>query len=251
MSRAHIQEEVMNAVSISRISLQLAVAAIVAVPMSAFAAGASKSEQARTIVVPMPINTERVLLSESFDNYDPHWRQVRGHWALVEGNLLQARDDARELNAVMFNDSVSVADADITTEVSTLLDMPQVILASDDELLRTKRRVAGAGLVFRYQDEDNFYLFRTAGEEGVVLGKVVNGEWHELANPRAADFAGVMLKSGTPYTLRVRIVGNRIQAWIGDRAVANIEDDSLGTGRIGLATFRSKASFSALRIVER
>jgi hypothetical protein len=151
----------------------------------------------------------------------------------------------------MFNDSVNVADAEITTEVSILQDLPQIIVASDNELLNTKRRVAGAGLVFRYQDERNFYMFRTAGEEGVVLGKVVDGEWHELANPRAIDFAGVLLKSDTHYELRVRVVGNRIQAWIGDKAVANLVDDSLGTGRVGLATFRSKAAFGLLRIVER
>jgi hypothetical protein len=85
----------------------------------------------------------------------------------------------------------------------------------------------------------------------VVLGKVIDGEWHELANPRAADFAGVLLKSETPYSLRVRVAGNRIQAWIGDKAVANVVDDSLGTGRIGLTTFRAKAAFESLRVVER
>jgi len=138
----------MNAL-ISRTSLHLALAAIVTVPMTAFAAGAGKSE-ARTTVVTVPVNSERVLLADSFDNYDPHWRQVRGQWALVGGNLLQARDEARELNSMMFNDSVNVADAEITTEVSILHDLPQIIVAGDDELLTTKRRVSGAGLVFRY-----------------------------------------------------------------------------------------------------
>jgi hypothetical protein len=239
----------MNAL-ISRTSIHLALAALAAVPMTAFAAGAAKSDT-RTTIVTVPVSSERVLLADSFDNYDPHWRQVRGQWALVNGNLLQARDDARELNAMMFNDSVNVADAEITTEVSILQDLPQIIVASDSDLLNTKRRVAGAGLVFRYQDERNFYMFRTAGEEGVVLGKVVDGAWQELANPRALDFAGVLLKSDTHYRLRVRVVGNRIQAWVGDKAVANVVDDSLGTGRVGLATFRSKAAFAALRIIER
>jgi hypothetical protein len=151
----------------------------------------------------------------------------------------------------MYFDPLNVGDAEITTEVSIIHDMPQILTAGDEELLATKRRVAGAGLVFRYQDENNFYLFRTAGEEGVVLGKVIDGQWYELANPRAVDFAGLLLKSDTPYRLRVRVVGSRIQAWIGDRAVVNVQDDSLGTGRIGLATFRSKASFTALRVVER
>jgi hypothetical protein len=238
----------MNALSISRTALRLALAAIATVPLTACASGSNSSVGTR--IVSVPVNNERVLLSESFDSYDPHWRQVRGQWALVDGNLLQARDDARELNSMMFFDPLNVGDAEITTEVSIIHDMPQILTAGDEELLATKRRVAGAGLVFRYQDENNFYLFRTAGEEGVVLGKVIDGQWHELANPRAADFAGLLLKSDTPYRLRVRVVGNRIQAWIGDRAVVNVQDDSLGTGRIGLATFRSKASFTALRVVE-
>ncbi len=238
----------MNSLSISRTALRLALAAIVAVPLTACA---SRSNSVATRIVSVPVSNEKVLLSESFDNYDPHWRQVRGQWALVDGNLLQARDDARELNAMTFFDPLNVADAEITTEVSVIHDMPQILTSGDGELLATKRRVAGAGMVFRYQDENNFYMFRTAGEEGVVLGKVIDGQWHELANPRAADFSGLLLKSDTPYQLRVRAVGNRIQAWIGDKAVANVVDDSLGTGRIGLATFRSKASFNALRVVER
>ena len=239
----------MNALSIARSSIHLAVVALVAAPVTACAAGATNPARVRTVVV--PVSNERVLLSEDFNTYNPHWRQVRGQWALVGGNLLQARDDARELNSMMFFDPLTVADADITTEVSVMNDMPQIITASDNELLTSKRRVAGAGVVFRYQDENNFYLFRTAGEEGVVLGKVIDGQWYELANPRAADFSGLRLKAQTPYKLRVRVVGNRIQAWISDRAVVNVEDSSLGTGRVGLATFRAKAAFTSLRVVEK
>jgi len=205
---------------------------------------------------PMPLappaaNLERVLFAENFQQYSPYWRQVRGQWGLASGRLLQARDDVRELNAILFYDPLTIADAEITTEAMMVADMARFQTADDEELLTTKRRVAGAGLVFRYQDENNFYLFRTAGEEGVVLGKVINGVWHELANPRAADFAGVRLRMDTPYTLRVRVVGRRIQCWIADKAVANLEDSALGTGRVGLATFRSKAAFTSLRVVEK
>ena len=233
--------------SITRRTIELALVGFIAAPMAACAARAASPVMPQVIVQPA---SERVLLAEEFDTYSPHWRQVRGQWALVGGNLLQARDDARELNTMMYFDPLNVADADITTEVSVLNDLPQHLTAGDDELLRTKRLVSGAGVVFRYQDQDNFYMFRTAGEEGVVLGKVVNGEWHELASPRAADFAGPRLKTDRPYNLRVRAVGNRIQAWIGDTAVANVQDSSLGTGRVGLATFRSKAAFTSLRVVE-
>jgi hypothetical protein len=132
-----------------------------------------------------------------------------------------------------------------------MADLPQFTTAADQELLRTKRQIAGAGIVFRYQDENNFYLFRTAGEDGLVLGKMVNGEWHDLANPRAADFAGVLLKMDAPYNLRVRVAGKAIQCWIADKAVANLDDTSFSTGRVGVSTFRSKATFQSIRVVER
>jgi hypothetical protein len=239
----------MNALSISRTALRLALAAIVAVPLTACASRSNSSVGTRVVTV--PVNNERVLLSESFDNYDPHWRQVRGQWALVDGNLLQARDDARELNAMMYFDPLNVGDAEITTEVSVIHDMPQILTAGDEELLATKRRVAGAGLVFRYQDENNFYLFRTAGEEGVVLGKVIDGQWYELANPRAVDFAGCCSRAIHPTGCASASSAAASRRGLATGPVVNVQDDSLGTGRIGLATFRSKASFTALRVVER
>jgi hypothetical protein len=241
---------VMATFHFSRRSLHLALVSLMTLPLTACASGGGKLSVAP--VPPMaPTTGDRVLLADEFEDYSPQWRQVRGQWAMVDGTLLQTRDDVRELNTMMFYDPLTVADAEVRTEVRVLSDLPEHLTAGDDDLLATKRRVAGAGVVFRYQDERNFYLFRTAGEEGVVLGKVIDGEWHELANPRAADFAGVLLRSDTPYRLRVRVVGNRIQAWIGDKAVVNLVDGSLATGRVGLATFRAKAAFNALSIVER
>jgi hypothetical protein len=201
------------------------------------------------VVAPPP--TERVLLDEHFSTYSPYYREVRGHWGVVGGRLMQTRDEARELNTVRYYAPLTIADAEITTEATMMSDLPQFTTSDDDELLKTRRRIGGAGLVFRFQDENNFYLFRMAGEDGVVLGKVVNGQWQELANPRAEDFSGVRLRTDVPYELRVRVVGRRIQCWIADRAVANLEDGSFTTGRVGLSTFRSKAAFNSLKIVER
>jgi|KBSSwiS6_1023812.scaffolds.fasta_scaffold02922_2 hypothetical protein len=201
--------------------------------------------------VPANPGTEHVLFQANFQEYSPYWRQVRGQWGVVKGQLLQTRDDARELNTVMFYDPLIIADADITADAMMLTELPRFQTADDADLLRTKRMIAGAGIAFRYQDENNFYLFRLAGEDGVVLGKVVDGTWYELANPRAADFAGMRLRTDVAYRLRVRVVGNRIQCWIGDKAVANLEDGSLTTGHVGLTTFRSRAVFNSLKVVEK
>ena len=191
-----------------------------------------------------------LLFADEFNSYNPRWRQVRGQWSISDGSLRQTRDDVRDLNAVFYYDPLTIADADIATEATMVVDLPQFLTRADEELSNVKRRVAGAGIVFRYRDENNFYLFRTAGEEGAVLGKVVDGDWRELANPRAANFAGARLKMDTPYTLRVRVAGKRIQCWIAGQAVANLEDESFMTGRVGLTTFRSRASFAFVKVTE-
>jgi hypothetical protein len=196
---------------------------------------------------PPPPSTERVLLEDEFDAYNPQWRQVRGQWAVQNGEVRQVRDDPREANAIMYFDPLAISDAEVLTSVR-LIDGPTFQTPDQGQV---RRQIAGAGLVFRYQDENNYYMFRLAGEEGAVLGKMENGQWHDLANPRAADFSGTPIRSETDYVLRVRVEGNRIQCWIADRAVVNLQDSAFSTGRVGLVTFRTQARFGAVRVTER
>lgn len=200
---------------------------------------------------PAPMTGDKVLLEDHFAQYNPQWRQVRGQWAVAQGKLVQARDDAREGNSIFFYDPLTIADAEITAGVTVLARLPQFQTRDDEELLKTKRRIAGAGIVFRYQDDNNFYMFRLAGEEGAVLGRMQDGQWYDLANPRAADFAGVLVRMDTEYALRVRAEGRRIACWINNRAVASLDDSAFSIGRIGLATFRTQAAFSFIKVVER
>jgi hypothetical protein len=217
---------------------------LVTVILSAVGCGASTKVQ-------MPSPAERVLLNDEFNQYNPQWRTVRGQWAVQAGSAVQVRDDAREQNTIMYFDPLITADAEVATAVKMSATLPQFPTASDAELIEARRRIAGAGLVFRYQDENNYYMFRLAGEDGVVLGKMVDGKWQDIANPRAADFGGTSIKMDTEYTLRVRTEGRRIQCWINGRAVANLEDASFSTGKVGLVTFRTRAAFSSIRVVER
>jgi hypothetical protein len=189
----------------------------------------------------------KVLLHDDFDAYNPNWRQVRGQWAVADGVMAQVREDERERNTILFYEPLPVADAELETEVSMSVS-PGVFNSGDPSVFR---RIVGVGLVFRYQDENNFYMFRLAGEEGAVVGKMRNGQWEDMANPRAADFAGTLVQFRTPYRLKVRLQGRRIQCFIGERAVASLEDDTFSTGRVGLVTFRSQGNFSWIRVVDR
>jgi hypothetical protein len=225
---------------------------VTAMMLAVFAAGCgAATAPPPALPAPPPASQDKVLLHDDFDQQNPQWRQVRGQWAVQGGHAVQVRDDARELNTIMFYDPLSIADAEMTSVVSMQARLPQFQTAGDAELIEVRRRIAGAGLVFRYQNENNFYMFRLAGEDGAVLGKMQDGQWTDLINPRAADFSGSLIKVDTPYRLRVRTQGRRIQCWINDRAIANLEDSSFSTGRVGLVTFRTQASFDSIHVIEK
>jgi hypothetical protein len=190
-----------------------------------------------------------------YDNFDfrkNEWQQIRGNWRFYNGFLVQDSADPRHINSVIFVDHPQVADATIETFIRVRPDLPQQITGSiqDQRLLNDVRYIIGAGIIFRMQNQDNFYMFRLAGEEGAVLGKLVNGEWIDIANPRSADYLRQRIKFSRNnwYRLKVRVYGNRITCFINDSAVVNAVDHTFSLGRVGLCTFKTRADFDFIRI---
>jgi len=191
-----------------------------------------------------------------YDNFNfrkNEWQQIRGNWRFVSsGFLLQTSADTRHANSIIYINHPQVANATIETFVRIKPILPRTITGSmqDQRMLNNVRYIIGAGIVFRMSNQDNFYMFRLAGEEGAVLGKMVNGEWIDIANPRSADYLRERIKfSGNNwYRLKVRSYGNRITCYINDSAVVNAVDNTFGLGRVGLCTFKTSADFDFIRI---
>lgn len=205
------------------------------------------------------------LLCDQFDSDTPGWRQFHGRWERdAERQVIRQRSQLeREGNALMYFGNLSIADAEIEVVLRMEVSAPQIPIVEDNRRQRRLRQIVGAGLVFRLRDEDNFYMFRLAGEQGAVLGKMVDGQWTDLDAPRAADYLNEPLRYGQFYRLRVLIEEDRIQCWItelseeGDRilgreqAVINYQDDTFTTGYAGLVTFQIGALFDNFRVVQR
>jgi hypothetical protein len=190
-----------------------------------------------------------------YDNFDfrkNEWQQIRGNWRYYNGFLVQDSADPRHINSVIFVDHPQVADATIETFIRIRPDLPRYVTGSvqDQRLLNDVRYIIGAGIIFRMQDQNNFYMFRLAGEEGAVLGKLVNGEWVDIANPRSADYLRDRIKFSRNnwYRLKVRVYGNRITCFINDSAVVNAVDHTFTLGRVGLCTFKTRSDFDFIRI---
>jgi hypothetical protein len=109
--------------------------------------------------------------------------------------------------------------------------------------------VQGGGLVFRYRDENNYYLVRTSAiENNVAIYKVQNGQRIPLAG-------GVRhaIPSNGWRILKVSLKGNRFQVYVDHRRIWQGYDNTFtGPGRVGLCTVAdSVAYFDDFRVYPR
>jgi hypothetical protein len=119
------------------------------------------------------------------------------------------------------------------------------VSAADVDLSVRFRPVSGrvdqaAGLVWRYQNEDNYYIVRAnALEDNVVLYKVQNGERTDLPVKGEGRTYGKPseVPSGQWSTLRVVAAGPRFEVSFNGRKLYEVEDKTFtGAGRVGVWT---------------
>jgi len=213
-----------------------------------------------TRVVEVPVVEQvfvsgQVVFTDSFDTVKGEWQQASGVWETAGGMLVQKSDDPRQMNSLRFIQSPRSGDVTIETSVRIRLDQPANLTnsAADEELKRSWRFIIGAGIVFRMQDAQNYYMFRLAGEEGAVLGRMVGGQWNEkdLCNPRVRDFltgARIGFRPDNWYRLKVEAYGSRITTYINDEPVCTVSDSTFSIGQTGLATFRTAAEFDRIHV---
>lgn len=88
-----------------------------------------------------------------------------------------------------------------------------------------------AGIIFRVQDRNNYYIVRAnALENNVNIYKYVNGSRITLKEGAAK------VPSGQWQELRVEAVGSRIRSFLNGRLVVETTDDTFKSGSVGLWT---------------
>jgi hypothetical protein len=93
------------------------------------------------------------------------------------------------------------------------------------------REDQAAGLLFRIQDQDNYYILRAnALENNVNFYKYAGGRWSSLKESRA------QVPSGQWQELRVEAVGNRFRGFLNGQQVVEVADDTYQAGQVGLWT---------------
>ncbi len=114
--------------------------------------------------------------------------------------------------------------------------------AADKERAIELRRRAGAGIVFRYQDPNNYYLLRTGGENGIEIGKMVNSQYTTLKFVPTERLENFLMPERS-VVLRVVARGTQIDTYVDNNLIARVQDTTFPIGQVGITTFRIKAGF--------
>jgi hypothetical protein len=125
------------------------------------------------------------------------------------------------------------------------------------KIAASARKIKTAGIVWRYQDPQNYYLLHfSVDERTIVLFRVENGQAHTIPVRGGKPGAfGVShdLRTGQWYVAKVIFRGNSIRVLFGNRQLFDAVDDTLNTpGKTGLWTRGgTEASFDDFRIDRR
>ncbi|GAB4328538.1 MAG: hypothetical protein Kow00117_14940 [Phototrophicales bacterium] len=98
---------------------------------------------------------------------------------------------------------------------------------------------SGYGIIFRYQDEDNYNVFAVDGQGRYSIWRREDDNWIELRNPQAAPdeqwtFSEAVNPIGELNDLEVWINDNQVAAYVNGEVVVMLEEDAFEDGQVGI-----------------
>ncbi len=162
------------------------------------------------------INTSQrtTLINDDFSQKNLNWKAYSGQWKFQKGSLIQTSEN--EDFPVILLENAPLTDVDVQVlfkPISGKID-------------------ASGGIIFRAEDEDNYYIVRAnALENNFRLYTFVDGYRHQLASTTVTPPA-----LGKFSTMRVITKGNHIQAFLNDKLELDYHDDTFKQGYVGLWT---------------
>ena len=88
----------------------------------------------------------------------------------------------------------------------------------------------GYGLVFRFQDNDNFYYFEVSSDGFYSIGKMVADEWESLAGWTESDVIRLGRRTNA---LRIVCSGSQMTFFVNGRQIEELVDDDFEAGSVG------------------
>jgi hypothetical protein len=136
--------------------------------------------------------------------------------------LKMAKNSGASFNIAVLADILS-KDVEIETHV-------KAISGDEDQ---------GGGIVWRYQDSDNYYIARANPlENNIRVYKVVNGRRNELKS------ANIMIETAKWFSIKIKMKGENIECFYNGNLIYKLTDNTFTNA--GLVGFWSKADAVSL-----
>jgi hypothetical protein len=158
--------------------------------------------------------------NEKTGDVPENWTNVSGKWVIDQYGTNRVLAQTAQNKGMNFN--VIVFDNAMLKDVELSVDI-LAISGNEDQ---------GGGLVWRYQDEDNYYIVRfNPLESNYRLYKVENGKRIQLASAKASTLEGKW------FSVKVVMNGNEIRCSLGEQELLNETDDTFtNAGKTGFWT---------------
>ena len=179
-----------------------------------------------------------------------------GVWRIVMDDMPSAfaplTDKATTVSrrAVLAQTSMDITDEHFPMLVYTKETFDDFVLSTRFKLVEGVSEQM-AGVVFRWQDEKNFYVVRASGlGSNIRFYSVLNGQRGRPIGPSVAVPKGVW------HELKIECQGNKVRAWLNgnpvpwEESASEINDNSFKSGKIGFWTKSDSVShFTDAKIV--
>ncbi len=171
------------------------------------------------------------------------FRRDNGRWALVdsEGGAVTRTNLALR---------IEVSEPETLVWSANDGAWPADFLIEADAMLVDGDPASEVGIIFRQQDNANFYLFAVNGYGAFALSKQEAGEWSELVP--WTQLETTLIVPGVTTRLGVLAEGDALTLLVDGAIVAQVADDSFERGRLALAagTFDSAPAVAAFDNVD-
>lgn len=162
-----------------------------------------------------------LLFEDDFSGTSDGWEPQNGTWVIENG--VYKETSGASSGAMTFAGDTTWSDYEVEVTISNFNSSQYIMVCG------------------RVQDAKNRYIASYTGSR-LIIDRRINGVSTELAG------ISYKLPADTPVKMKFRCVGNQLSVYINDALTLEAADSTHATGKIGLATYKTAATFDDVTV---